>query len=122
MKVYGDHNPGAERDLLLAWSICSPSSESTVVITGKEMLIGSSSGISDSETAVKIAVRRAVAAGNKDQLQKSVGCGKSLTPGAVDALIDAGVRAVLINDNNLCEGIIHGLCAARGVSLYKLLR
>ncbi len=114
----GDH----ARDLVVAWGIGCSSNSNTITIVKDQALIGNGVGQQDRVGAAELAVKRAVDAGHKADLQDAVAYSDSFFPfpDAVEVLINAGIRTIFSTTGSVNDGIIQKLCADKGVTLVQL--
>lgn len=122
MKVYGERNLDAEKNLLIAWGVGCTSNSNTITIVKEGMLIGNGVGQQDRVGAAELAIKRAVDAGHKDKLKKADVYSDSFFPfpDAVQVLINAGTRAIFSTSGSVNDQIIQDLCVKSGVTLYQL--
>ncbi len=117
-ELSGDH----ARDLVVAWGIGCSSNSNTITIVKNQALIGNGVGQQDRVGAAELAVKRAIDAGHKEELQDAVAYSDSFFPfpDAVEVLINAGIRTIFSTTGSVNDGIIQKLCADRGVILVQL--
>lgn len=107
-------------DLLTAWAVCQSAVSNTVCIVWSGRLLGIGAGdparVQSAETAVAVARRHT----DSGMLGSSVAASDSFFPfpDGAEALINAGVKAILHPGGSVNDRATGVLCADRGVSLY----
>jgi len=117
-ELSGDH----AKDLVVAWGVGCTSNSNTITVVKDGMLIGNGVGQQDRVGAAELAVKRAVDAEHKADLQDAVAYSDSFFPfpDAVEVLINAGIRTIFSTTGSVNDGIIQKLCADKGAILVQL--
>jgi len=122
MKVYGENNLTAKKDLLIGWGVGSTSNSNTITIVNGGMLIGNGVDQQDRVGAAELAIKRAIDTGHEEELEGASAYSDSFFPfpDAVQVLIDAGVKSIFSTSGSVNDGVIQELCVKNGVTLYQL--
>lgn len=140
MRVYGERNSKAEKDLLIAWGVGCVSNSNTITIVKDGTLIGNGVGQQDRVGAAELAIKRAIDAGHglkvswwrrllallrlakRKELKGAVAYSDSFFPfpDAVKILINAGIKTIFSTSGSVNDQVIQELCVKNRVTLYQL--
>ena len=122
MKVYGECNADAEKNLLIAWAVGCTSNSNTITIVGNSALIGNGVGQQDRVGAAELAIKKVIDAGHIQRFESAVAYSDSFYPfpDAVEVLIKEGIKAIFSTSGSINDKAVQDLCTARGVTLYQL--
>ena len=117
LKIFGPVVLQSVMDMLLAWAIGSTSNSNTITLVKDGMLIGNGVGQQDRVGAAKLAIERATR--SKHNINGAAAYSDSFFPfpDGPQALIDAGVKAILTSSGSIKDKLTIDLCVEHGVSL-----
>ncbi len=121
IKKFGPHSSLIQRlNLLLAWAIGSTSNSNTITLVKNGMLIGNGVGQQDRVGAAIFAIGKAEH--STHDIRGAVAYSDSFFPfpDGPEALIDAGVSAILTSSGSVNDRLTIELCEKRGVVLYMI--
>lgn len=115
LEIYSFLTPEQCDDLLLAWAVGSTSNSNTITLVKGGMLIGNGVGQQDRVGAAKLAFMRARDAGHDPAGAVAYSDSFFPFPDEPQALLDAGISAVLASRGSVCDREIIALFRERGV-------
>ncbi len=109
-------------DVQLAWAIGSTSNSNTVTLVHDGMLIGNGVGQQDRVGAAELAIKRARDAGHGDLLAGAAAYSDSFFPfpDGPQALIDAGITAILTSSGSQNDPLTIEVCEKADVGLVMI--
>ena len=122
MVRFGGMSASQAKNLALGWAIGAHSNSNTVTITANNRLLGNGVGQQDRVGAAELAIKRAVDAGHKAELQGASAYSDSFFPqiDAVEVLIRAGIESIFSTSGSINDRAVRELCMTNGVTLVQL--
>ena len=114
-----DLTDSKQRDLVLAWAICSTSNSNTVTLVKNGQLIGNGVGQQDRVSCCELAIKRATDAGHT--VKGAVAASDSFFPfpDGPETLIKAGIAAIWATTGSIKDAASQDLCREHGVPLWQ---
>jgi phosphoribosylaminoimidazolecarboxamide formyltransferase/IMP cyclohydrolase len=120
LQTTGKLSDDQARDLVLAWAVGSTSNSNTVTLVRDGQLIGNGVGQQDRVGGCELAIKRATDAGHDTKAAVAYSDSFFPFPDGPQALIDAGVSAILATSGSVRDSEIQEVCRKQKVILVQL--